>query len=110
MRNELVTTALELYIETLPLDAEGCDIVGQAFHDLYAKECRLFDLLRQMTWEEGEEYRYRVRCYNIDNSISNNEPEWDEEMEEWMRKEAAKEVLPEPTEAEWKAWEKIIEG
>lgn len=71
MRNELVTTALELYIETLPLDAEGCDLVGQAFHDLYAKECQLFDLMRQMTWEEGEEYRHQVRIYNIQHGISN---------------------------------------
>jgi hypothetical protein len=41
------------------------------FHNLYAKECQLFDLLRQMDWSEGEEYRWKVRCYNIDHKISN---------------------------------------
>lgn len=75
MRLTLITTALQLYIETLPLEAEGVDITGQAFHDLYAKECQLFDLLRQMDWAEGEEYRHQVRCYNIDHGIS-NEIKW----------------------------------
>lgn len=71
MRNVIVTTALELYIETLPLEGDGVDVSSQEFHDLYAKECQLFDLLRQMSWEEGEEYRYQVRMYNNAHGISN---------------------------------------
>lgn len=85
MRNVLVTTALQLYIDTLPLEEMSVD--HPEFHNLYSKECQLFDLLRQMDWEEGEEYRHQVRCYNIDNKISNtinwreykqsDEPEYD---------------------------------
>ena len=69
MRHVLVTTAYQLYIDTVPMEAMPAD--HPEFHDLYAKECQLFDLLRQMSWEEGEEYRHIVRCYNIDHGISN---------------------------------------
>ena len=67
MRNVLVTTALQLYIDTIPLESIPYD--DPEFHNLYAKECQLFDLMRQMTWEEGEEYRWKVRCHDIDNNI-----------------------------------------
>jgi hypothetical protein len=48
------------------------------FHDLYSKECQLFDLLRQMDWQELEDYKHKVRIYNIDHGISNENP-WSKE-------------------------------
>jgi hypothetical protein len=69
MRNVLISTALELYIETLPL--EGMSTDHPEFHNLYSKECQLFDTMRQMSWEEGEEYRYQVYVYNNAHGISN---------------------------------------
>lgn len=81
MRNVLVTTALQLYIDTVSL--ESMDVNHPEFHNLYAKECQLFDLLRQMDWQEGEEYRYQVRCYNIDHGIRNTEPKWNDEGPEY---------------------------
>ena len=77
MRNVLISTAFELYIETLPL--EGMSTDHPEFHNLYAKECQLFDLLRQMDWQEGEEYRWEVRCYNIAHGIPNDAPSWERE-------------------------------
>lgn len=69
MRDVLISTAFELYIDTVSL--EGMSTDHPEFHNLYAKECQLFDLLRQMDWQEGEEYSWKVRCYNIDHKISN---------------------------------------
>jgi hypothetical protein len=79
--SSLVITALELYIETLPL--ENMSVDHPDFHDLYSKECQLFRVLRMMNWEEGEEYRYQVRCYNIDHGIRNSEPKWNDEGPEY---------------------------
>lgn len=67
----LVTAALELYIETVPLETTDINTESAKWHDLYSKECQLFSLLGQMDWTDGEEYRRQVRCYNIDHGISN---------------------------------------
>jgi hypothetical protein len=75
MRNVIVTTALQLYIDTLELETTDINAESHKWHELYSKECQLFDTLRQMSWEEGEEYRHVVRCYNIDHGIS-NEVSW----------------------------------
>jgi len=71
MRNELVVAALKLYIETLALEATDINTESAKWHDLYSKECKLFDLLRRMDWSEGEEYRHQVCIYNIQHGISN---------------------------------------
>lgn len=72
--SSLIITALELYIETVPL--EGMSVDHPDFHDLYSKECQLYNVLRMMNWEEGEEYRYQVRMYNNAHGIS-NEVSWE---------------------------------
>ena len=69
MRNGLVVAALKLYIETLALESTDINTESAKWHDLYSKECKLFDLLRQMDWSEGEEYRHQVRIYNIEHGI-----------------------------------------
>ena len=69
MRQTLVTTAFQLYVDTIDLETMNTD--DPKFHDLYAKECQLFDLMRQMIWEESEEYKHMVWVYNIDHNISN---------------------------------------
>ena len=71
MRNVLVTAAFALYVETVPLASTDINTDSHRWHDLYAKECQLFDLLRQMDWEESEEYKHMVWVYNNDNGISN---------------------------------------
>jgi hypothetical protein len=76
MRHVLVTTAYQLYIDTLELETTDINTESHKWHDLYSKECQLFDLLRQMSWEEGEEYRYQVRMYNNAHGIS-NEVSWE---------------------------------
>jgi hypothetical protein len=79
--SSLIITALELYIETVPL--EGMSVDHPDFHDLYSKECQLFNVLRQMNWEEGEEYRYQVRMYNNAHGISNKQSKWSDEGPEY---------------------------
>ena len=76
MNKDLITTAFQLYVETVPL--ENMSVDHPEFHDLYSKECQLFDLLRKMDWEESEEYRHQVRIYNIEHGIS-NKVSWSDE-------------------------------
>jgi len=78
MNQALVTTAFQLYVDTVPMATMSAD--HPDFHDLYSKECQLFDLMRQFDWQESEEYKYRVRMYNNGHGISNENP-WSEEDE-----------------------------
>lgn len=55
MRSVIVTTAYQLFLDTVSLDRMDTD--HPEFHNLYAKECQLFDLLRQMDQEESREYK-----------------------------------------------------
>jgi len=71
MRNLLITTSFQLYVDTIELETIDINIESDKWHNLYSKECQLFDLLRKMEWEELEEYRHIVRIYNIENNISN---------------------------------------
>jgi hypothetical protein len=57
----IVTTALALLIETLPLDT--MDVDHPQFHHLYSLECQLFDTLRQMTEEQEELYLSLTQSY-----------------------------------------------
>ena len=78
MNQALITTAFQLYVDTVPL--ENMSVDDPKFHDLYSKECQLFDLMRQMDWSELEEYKYQVRLYNNDHGIS-NEISWKDESD-----------------------------
>ena len=75
MNTKLIDDAFDLFVETIPLETMDINADSQHWHDLYSKECKLFDLMRQMNEEELEEYQYKV----------------------WM---VEKEILEEPTE-EW---------
>jgi hypothetical protein len=76
MNEALITTSFQLYVATVPLETMSAD--HPEFHDLYSKECQLFNLLRQMDWQELEDYKHKVRIYNIDHGIS-NENKWSKE-------------------------------
>ena len=61
MNNLLVDKAFSLFVETMPLETmELNDQTAHVWHDLYSKECQIFDCLRLMTEEERVEYRMRV--------------------------------------------------
>jgi hypothetical protein len=59
MTSSIVTQAFNLFVETLPLDTLDVNNPWQSaqWHDLYSKECQLFDLMRQFTPEEMMEYK-----------------------------------------------------
>lgn len=78
MKNLLVSTAFQLYVDTLELETTDINTQSAKWHDLYSKECQLFNMMRQMNWEELEEYKHIVRIYNIDNNIS-NEVNWEDD-------------------------------
>ena len=61
INEQLVQEAVDLFIETLPL--EDMDIETESFkwHDLYSKECKLYALMGRMTDEESNEYRIAVK-------------------------------------------------
>ena len=42
-------------LETTDIDTESAK-----WHDLCSKECQLFNLLRQMDWEENNQYRILI--------------------------------------------------
>jgi hypothetical protein len=78
-KQKIVNEAMDLYIETVPLETTDIDTEPEKWHQLYLQECKLFDLLRKMDWAQGEEYRHRVRIYNIDHGISNKNP-WNKDQ------------------------------
>jgi len=61
MSNNLVQEAFELFVETMPLNDETSFV----WHDLYSKECKIFDLLRRMTDEEKDAYRKAVQHVSL---------------------------------------------
>jgi len=60
MNIELVKQAVELFVETLPL--EGMSPDDQQFHHLYSQECKLYGMMRTMSENELDEYRHQVRA------------------------------------------------
>lgn len=78
-KQKIVKEAMDLYIETVPLETTDINVESDKWHHLYSQECKLFDLLRKMNWEQGEEYRHQVRIYNIDHGISNQNP-WNKDQ------------------------------
>jgi hypothetical protein len=63
MNTVLLNQAIELFKATLPLDSLDVNNPWQAdqWHDLYSKECQLFDCMRRMSEEELDVYRYQAR-------------------------------------------------
>jgi hypothetical protein len=58
MITELVKQAVELFVETLPL--EGMSVDHPNFHHLYSQECKLYDCIRRMSEDEREEYKRQI--------------------------------------------------
>jgi hypothetical protein len=66
MSNNLVQEAFELFVETMPLETMPLnDETSFVWHDLYSKECKIFDLLRRMTDEEKDAYRKAVQHVSL---------------------------------------------
>lgn len=59
MNEQLVQEAVDLFIETLPL--QDMDADHPMFNELYEKECRIYVLLGMMTDDESNEYRIAVK-------------------------------------------------
>jgi hypothetical protein len=59
MNTQLVNQAVELFVETLPL--EGLNVSHPEFHHLYSQECKLYGVMRLMSEGELDEYRNRVQ-------------------------------------------------
>jgi hypothetical protein len=60
MNTELVKQAVELFVETIPMDT--MDVDHPQFHHLYSQECKLFGLMRRMNEDERGEYGRQVRA------------------------------------------------
>ena len=52
-----VKQAYDLFIETLALESTDINTESHKWHDLYSKECQLFDLMRKFTPAEMVEYK-----------------------------------------------------
>ncbi len=59
MNEQLIQEAVDLFIETLPL--QDMDADHPMFNELYEKECRIYVLLGMMTDDESNEYRIAVK-------------------------------------------------
>jgi hypothetical protein len=59
MNTLLVSQAVKLFVDTLPL--EGMSTDDPQFHHLYSLECKLYGMMRTMSEGELDEYRYQVR-------------------------------------------------
>lgn len=61
MNTQLVQEAFDLFVETMPLETMPLNNeTSFVWHDLYSKECKIFDLLGRMTDDEKNEYRKKV--------------------------------------------------
>jgi len=60
MMTELVKQAVELFVETLPLETTDINTDFHTWNHLYSQECKLYDCIRRMSDSEGEEYRRQV--------------------------------------------------
>jgi hypothetical protein len=58
MTTQLVKQAVELFVETLPL--EGMSVDHPNFHHLYSQECKLYGIMRTMSEDELDKYRQQV--------------------------------------------------
>jgi hypothetical protein len=60
MKSELVQKALDLFVQTMPLEDMAAD--HPMFWELYEKECKIFDLFGHMTEDEHNMYRKAVQA------------------------------------------------
>ena len=60
MTQSNVQTALELFVETLPLDTLDINTESAKWHDLYSKECELFRIMNTFTEEDMTLYAQLV--------------------------------------------------
>lgn len=58
MKSELVQKALDLFVQTMPLEDMAAD--HPMFWELYEKECKIFELFGHMTEDEHDTYRKAV--------------------------------------------------
>jgi hypothetical protein len=59
VNEELVQEAVNLFIETRPLEDMGAE--DPMFEELYEQECRIYQLFGRMNDEEMNEYRIAVK-------------------------------------------------
>ena len=59
MNTPLVQEALDLFVQTMPLEDMAAD--HPMFWELYEKECQILELLNRMTDEEHASYRVYVQ-------------------------------------------------
>ena len=81
MNTKLIDDAFGLFVETMPLETMDINVDSHRWHDLYSKECKLFDLLRQMNEEETVEYQYKVWVF--EEAVKETEIEWAEIEAQW---------------------------
>lgn len=58
MNTPLVQEALDLFVQTMPLEDMAAD--HPMFDELYDKECKIFELFGHMTEDERNTYRIAV--------------------------------------------------
>ena len=58
MSTQLVQEALDLFVQTMPLEDMAAD--HPMFNELYEKECKIFELFGHMTEDEHNMYRKAV--------------------------------------------------
>lgn len=59
-KNMQVNKAVELFVETLPLEYIDIDEETARWHDLYEKECELFDIMSKFDKSQSVEYKKRI--------------------------------------------------
>lgn len=69
MKKSIATQAFELWVETLALETTDINTDSVNWMDLFEKECKLFELMRQFTPEDSTlyaqlicEYKYSQTC------------------------------------------------
>jgi hypothetical protein len=58
MKTPLVQEALDLFVQTMPMEDMAAD--HPMFWELYEKECKIFELFGHMTEDEHDTYRKAV--------------------------------------------------
>jgi hypothetical protein len=57
---QLVKQAVELFVETLPLETTDINADFHTWNHLYSQECKLYDCIRRMSEDERGEYGRQV--------------------------------------------------
>jgi hypothetical protein len=78
--NRLVADAIELFNETKDLPNISIENNSHLFHDLYNKECKLFDLLGKMNDTETELYQNKIKFQSLKSKMDNKLTEIQNEM------------------------------